>query len=108
MQFEKEKQVVDRYVGSRLTMLINELAREGLSFEEDWYQELCCTPDPDSEGDYLEPLEFWAVDSHLGSFMKERGELITQEFGLWIWGRQTSGQAIYLDSIINDYVNNYS
>lgn len=45
-------------------------------------------------------LEWWLVDSWLAERLKQQGEVIIEEYGCYWWGRSTSGQAIYLDSVI--------
>lgn len=70
---------------------------------EDTYddvQELC-----DSEGldyDYYEPYEYWIVSDRLGKQLKDRGQIVEEVFGLTIWGRCTTGQAILLDHVISE------
>ena len=107
-QFESEEQVVATEIHSNVGQLIQRLIDSLGVNDEDWFVELFCTPDPDSEGeDLLEALEFWAVSRHLGEFLRENGELVTNDFGLWIWGRQTSGQRISLDHAIHIYATMY-
>ena len=50
---------------------------------------------------YLEPYEFWIVDSWFGDKLKEKGEIVADFLGFTIWGRCTSGQAILLDGVIS-------
>ena len=108
-QFESEEQVVSTEVHSNVGQLIHKLTENEFCYDEEWFQTLFSTPDPDSEGgeSYLEPLEFWTVSHHLGNFLRDNGELVINDFGLWIWGRQTSGQRIALDRIIHVYATIY-
>lgn len=57
--------------------------------------------DPDT-GDHLEMCEFYIVSNYLYRLLKDRREPVTELLGMKIWGRQTSGQAIYMDSVIQD------
>lgn len=104
-QFESEEQVVSTEVHSNVGQLIQKLSEDGNVYDEEWFQTLFSTQD--EEGGYLEPLEFWTVSHHLGNFLKEHGELVANDFGLWIWGRQTSGQRIALDHVIHVYATIY-
>lgn len=45
-------------------------------------------------------LEWWLVDSWLAEQLKQQEEVVIEEYGCYWWGRSTSGQAIYLDSVI--------
>lgn len=45
-------------------------------------------------------LEWWLVDSWLAERLQQQGEVVIEEYGCYWWGRSTSGQAIYLDSVI--------
>ena len=38
---------------------------------------------------YREPDEFWAVSDSLAEALLEEGELLTNEFGFWVWGRES-------------------
>ena len=53
--------------------------------------------------EYDEVLEHWIVSDWLADELAERGEAVAEDFfGLTIWGRTTSGQAILLDSVIEE------
>ncbi len=52
------------------------------------------------EVEHFTALEHWIVSPWLGSQLFELDEMVSEIFGLHIWGRQTSGQAIYMDSVI--------
>lgn len=52
--------------------------------------------------EYNEILEYWAVDNWLARQLKERGEVVIGIGCTEIWGRCCSGQAILLDSVIED------
>ena len=58
-----------------------------------------CIFDLEGEQEYPnEALEFWIVSDWLIGKLEDMGELTTREFmGFAIWGRQTSGQSIYMD-----------
>jgi len=107
-QFESEEQVVATEIHSNVGQLIQKLTENESCYDEEWFCELFCDQDPDREdGEVLEPLEFWTVSRHLGEFLSGHGELVTNSFGLWIWGRQTSGQRISLDHVIHIYATMY-
>lgn len=55
--------------------------------------------------EYLYPfaddvMEWWLIDSWLAERLKAQGEVIIEEYGCYWWGRQSSGQAIYMDYVI--------
>ena len=59
--------------------------------------------------EYLDPftdeiLEWWLIDSWLAERLRQEGEVVIEEYGCYWWGRSTSGQAIYLDSVIQKIV----
>ena len=57
----------------------------------------------DLDLEYSEALEHWVVSDFLARKLKERGEAVCDDFfNLTIWGRTTSGQAILLDTVIED------
>ena len=47
-----------------------------------------------------EVLEWWLINSWLAEWLRQEGEVVIEEYGCYWWGRSTSGQAIYLDSVI--------
>ena len=50
----------------------------------------------------VEILEWWVVSEWLLEKLKEKGETVEQFYGLPIWGRVCSGQAIALDGVIQN------
>ena len=47
-----------------------------------------------------EILEWWLVTPYLAELLKENGEVIFEDYDCCWWGRQTSGQALYMDWVI--------
>lgn len=62
------------------------------------YEEVCLDHRLDTE--YTEVMEHWIVSSWLKDRLAAKGETVGNVAGLDIWGRCTSGQAIYLDEVI--------
>lgn len=98
------------------------------SFGEEWHEELFChyetssnsEPElyhetqlyedynPSLEDDYCpedfepelrEPYEFYIISNYFAEQLKAHNALLTNQFGFWIWGRETTGQSIILDYI---------
>ncbi len=62
----------------------------------------------DEENDeYADPLEFWFVSSWLARQLKEVGGIVYDLGTCSIWGRETSGQSIYLDGIMQEVADQY-
>lgn len=77
---------------------------------DDWV-ELCDYENISLESDdCIEALEHWIVSGWLARKLQEKDQLVTLDFlGLTIWGRTCSGQAIYLDNVIQEIaIENYS
>lgn len=50
-----------------------------------------------------EAYEHWIVSNWLADRLEAKGEMVIKDFlGLTIWGRACSGQAIYLDGVIQE------
>ena len=83
---------------------LEEFCQDNDIYSLDGHIELIGTEDFCAEHDidihYREALEFWAVSEHMGRRLLEHGEAVLELFGLTIWGRTTSGQAILLDRVI--------
>jgi hypothetical protein len=58
------------------------------------------------EPEYHEIYEHWIVSDWLADKLLDRGETVVKDFmGLTVWGRCTTGQAISMDSVIQDIYN---
>jgi hypothetical protein len=78
-----------------LNLWVNEDEEETYETAED----VCDGENIDPE--YIEPYEFWIVSDYLGDKLKEKEQIVEEVFGLTIWGRCTTGQAILLDHVIS-------
>lgn len=60
----------------------------------------------DEHGELVENevLEWWEINHYLAQELELLGEpILRNRFGIW-WGRTTSGQAVYLDAVIEKLV----
>lgn len=75
---------------------IEAIDEELISGLDDWREAAreCAQENPN------EVYEHWIVSDWLAGKLKERGETTGELFGLTIWGRTTTGQAIALDAVI--------
>ncbi len=93
----KEK-LLNREVLCNVSHLVTELYTH-----EKYFEDLAgLIGEEDDEGNMPEVFEYWAVTSWFAEKLKARGELVVEFFNLDIWGRQTTGQAISLDGVIDD------
>lgn len=103
---------VDREVLLNQTGLVNYILEKGLVDYEDisniyYTHEELNERYPggygtDEESDVKEIYEWWLVSDWLLERLKEKGEpALETDFGSW-WGRTCSGQAIYLDAVIEE------
>lgn len=65
-------------------------------------EEACYQENIDVDSYREEAYEFWAVSDHLRYQLTEHGGRVEEIYGMNIWGRSTSGQAILLDGIISE------
>ena len=49
-----------------------------------------------------EVLEWWLVTPYMAEMLKDNGEVIFSDYDCCWWGRQTSGQALYMDWVIQE------
>lgn len=47
-----------------------------------------------------EIYEYWLISEYLAEKLREHGEAVFEYYGLTVWGRTTTGQAILLDGVI--------
>lgn len=81
--------------------------------EKSNYSRVC--EDVDAARDYCEEnnvepytseaFEHWIISDWLADKLEKKGEMVLRDFlGLTIWGRTTTGQAIYIDRVITEIV----
>lgn len=75
----------------------------GETSEADGWEELAS--EQDIEPYVREVCEHWLVSDWLGERLEEKGETVRELMGLTVWARGTTGQAIYIDGVIEDIVN---
>ncbi len=95
---DKKEKLVNREVLCNVSYLVTELMSQEKYFEE--LSELF--GQEDDEGNIQEVYEFWLITPWFAEKLKAQGELVAEFFNLDIWGRQTTGQAIYIDAVIDD------
>ena len=49
-----------------------------------------------------EIMEWWLVTPYMAELLKEKGEVILSDYDCYWWGRTTSGQALYMDGVIQE------
>ena len=95
------RRLVDNHVYTNVSYLVQELSQQNKYSDE--LMEVCVQFNDEDYPD--EALEHWIVSDWLGKRLLEQGEMVIDFLGLTIWGRTTSGQAIYIDSVIEDIYN---
>ena len=85
-------EITDRLILDNQNLVVEELMRHDESIWES-LQNL----DENSE-----VLEWWLVTPYMAELLKEKGEVILSDYGCYWWGRQTSGQALYMDGVIQE------
>ena len=88
------QRIVQNCVLKNQSTVIEEMIRANLISEEYFY------PFAD------DVMEWWLIDSWLAERLKEQGEVIIEEYGCFWWGRQSSGQAIYMDGVTQEICGN--
>jgi hypothetical protein len=74
----------------------------GETSEADGWEELAS--EFDIEPHEWEAYEHWLVSDYLANKLTERGYTVREVFGLTVWARGTTGQAIYIDGVIEEIV----
>ncbi len=88
-------QLVSLHVLYEQNNVVDELIKTGAITDESLY------------GEWYEVLEWWLVTPFLAEYLKAENEIIIEECGCYWWGRQTSGQAIYMDSVISEICSSF-
>ena len=85
-------EITDRLILDNQNLVVEELMRHDESLL-DSLQNL----DENSE-----IMEWWLVTPYMAELLKEKGEVILSDYDCYWWGRQTSGQALYMDWVIQE------
>lgn len=128
-QSQAAQDFLAKHIHVRANLLINELLekyqRDWSLTESPWYEQLFCQyeeqdiweedPDwigtnycpPEPEPDLREPYEFWIVSDFFAQKLKQNDQLLTNHWGFWIWGRETTGQSILIDYVFQKIWDDY-
>ena len=86
------QQIVDRLILYEQSYVINELLR----VNESLWDTIANTEE------YDEVFEWWLVTPYMAELLKENGEVIFSDYDCYWWGRTTTGQALYMDWVIQE------
>ena len=86
------QQIVDREILYEQGYVINELLR----VNESRWDRISNTEEWD------EVFEWWLVTPYLAELLKENGEVIFADYDCYWWGRTITGQALYIDGVIQE------
>lgn len=84
------KQLVDYHVLCGQSEIVKELM-----FSNDRLLDSAVNPE-----DYDDVLEWWLISPFMAGLLIKSGEVVVSDYSCHWWGRQTSGQAIYMDYVI--------
>ena len=95
---EKSRKFWENTRSINQTRLIDHLLKNQVEgFETDNIENLYT-----EEDEFREILEWWEVTGWLAARLRMKGEpILSNDCGHW-WGRCTSGQSVYMDSVIED------
>ena len=95
------RRLVDNHVYHNVSYLVQELSKDE-KYSNDLMEDQVQFNDEDYPD---EALEHWLVSNWLAERLREEGEMVIDFMDLTIWGRTTSGQAICIDTVIEDIYN---
>ena len=85
-------EITDRLILDNQNLVVEELMRHDESLLDSLQ----------NFNDSSEVLEWWLVTPYMAELLKEKGEVILAAYGCCWWGRTTSGQALYMDGVIQE------
>lgn len=85
-------EITDRLILDNQNLVVEELMRH----DESLWEEL------QNLNEYSEIMEWWLVTPYMAELLKEKGEVILSDYDCYWWGRTTSGQALYMDGVIQE------
>jgi len=99
MKQEQAQKIVDNHIIEAINETIQKELQENpeILAEAENYEKV-----KKELNDEPEICEFWSVSDWLYDRLKEKGEIVFECLDFKVWGRKTTGQAIALDSVIQD------
>ena len=85
-------EITDRLILDNQNLVVEELMRH----DESLWEEL------QNLDENSEIMEWWLVTPYMAELLKEKGEVILSDYDCYWWGRTTSGQALYMDEVIQE------
>ena len=85
-------EITDRLILDNQNLVVEELMKH----DESLWEEL------QNFNDSTEVMEWWLVTPYMAELLKEKGEVILSDYDCYWWGRTTSGQALYMDGVIQE------
>lgn len=100
-----DTQIIDDWCDNNPGLLdaIRQKVWEIVDIEGDAYEWVC--DNFNLEPEYGEIYEHWIVSDWLGRKLSERGHVVESYLGMTIWGRGCTGQAIYMDGVMEQICN---
>ena len=95
--YANSKKLTDNNIHANIGQVLYTLSDELNTSTENAMLDLCENTDEQTE-----VLEWWLVSDYLCEKLKEHGEVVIP--WLQVWGRQTTGQSVYIDKAILDIV----
>lgn len=112
---DKQKQaerLVEQHVLESINLTIEKELNENpeLLYKAENYQKVKDELNEDLETEDEEPeiFEFWSVSDWLYDKLREKGEIVFECLDFYVWGRRTTGQALYLDDVIQEIAEEYN
>ena len=84
------QQIVDRLILDNQNLVIEELMKH----------DECLWDELENFNEDTDVFEWWLVTPYLAELLKGNGEIILADYDCYWWGRTTTGQALYMDYVI--------
>lgn len=100
---EKAKEIVSNEIYHNLYLTIEQELKNNpdlLNEAKNYYPVNDEGERDDENGEYPEIYEYWAVSEWLADKLESKGEIVFKCLDFIVWGRRTTGQAIYMDEVI--------
>ncbi|WP_411845707.1 hypothetical protein AAFN60_19015 [Roseibacillus persicicus] len=113
-----QQRFLSEHLGNNVNQLIEQLSKRSHMFDGSAYsydenllplleQKAAAEDTQEDNSDIRIAHEHWIVSEWLGHHLTNKGEMVGSLFGLTIWGRTTTGLAIYLDDVIEEIHNEH-
>jgi len=103
----QKQQVLADFVNKHVLYNVTELVSVSNKLQDEFFEEEMNIYTKNEDGEPQEIFEYWLVSDWFFKELRQKRQPTTEIVGLLIWGRTCTGQAIFLDGVIEQIYDSW-